>query len=67
MTLFAFTCTIDTIISLEFNGFIAKFMSEYLKFGEPYLHSPSGNAITLFDGVGFYIMYLALAFLIANG
>jgi hypothetical protein len=67
VTLFAFTCMIDLIISLEFNGVIANFMSEYLKFGEPYLHCPWGNAIALFDGTGFYFMYLALAFLLANG
>jgi hypothetical protein len=65
--LFAFTCMIDLIIALEYNGFISSFMSEYLKMGEPYLHSPWGSAISLFDGIGFYFMYLAFIFQMSNG
>ncbi|ODM92979.1 Transmembrane 6 superfamily member 1, partial [Orchesella cincta] len=65
--LFAFTAVIDLIITLEFNGVIRNFMSEYLKLGEPYLASSWGSAIALFDGIGFYFMYLGLVHLISNG
>lgn len=40
--LFSFTAVIDLIITLEFNGIIRNFMSEYLNLGEPYLASPWG-------------------------
>jgi len=66
-TLFAFTSVIDLIISLEFKGYISGFMSEYLEIGEPYLCSPWGSAIALFDGLFLYTMYLILIHLISNG
>jgi hypothetical protein len=65
--LFAFTGMIDLIIALEYHGFISGFMSEYLKMGEPYLHSPWGSAASLFDGIGFYFMYLLLIYQLSNG
>lgn len=65
--LFTFTAMIDTIIAVEFNAFISGFMTQYLALGEPYLHSPWGCAITLFDGVGLFAMYLALIHLMSNG
>jgi len=67
MTLFAFTAVIDLIITLEFNGLITHFMTEYLNLGEPYLSCPFGSAIALFDGIGFYPMYLVMIYLITNG
>lgn len=63
---FAFTGIIDLIIALELKGFIGGFMSLYLSIGEPYLSSPWGYAIVLFDGTFFYAMYLILIHNISN-
>jgi len=51
---------------LEYYGIIDGYMGQYLKLGETYLQSSWGNAITLFDAVGFFFMYLALNFQLAN-
>lgn len=64
--MFAFTGIIDLIIALELKGFIGGFMSLYLSIGEPYLSSPWGYAIVLFDGSFFYAMYLILIHNISN-
>ncbi|KAJ6645933.1 Transmembrane 6 superfamily member 1 [Pseudolycoriella hygida] len=65
-TVFAFTCMIDLIIGLELKGYIGGFMSVYLSIGEPYLSSPWGCAIVLFDGICIYVMYLTLIHLVSN-
>lgn len=57
----------DLIIAIEFKGWIKGFMTEYLQIGEPYLNSPWGYAVTLFDGLCFYSMYLMLIHRISNG
>lgn len=65
-TVFAFTSMIDFIIGLEFKGWISGFMSQYLYIGEPYLSSPWGCAIVIFDGIFLYSMYLMMIHRIAN-
>jgi hypothetical protein len=67
MTVFAFSSVIDLIINLEFLGLIRGFMSEYLEVGEPYLFSPWGSAICIFDGIGFYPMYHFIVHFYSNG
>lgn len=57
----------DLIISLEVNGNVSGFMTQYLKYGEPYLNSSFGFAICLFDGIVYYAMYFIMIFAIANG
>lgn len=42
-------------------------MTQYLKYGEPYLNSSFGFAICLFDGIVYYAMYFIMIFAIANG
>ncbi|KAG4073958.1 hypothetical protein HA402_014163 [Bradysia odoriphaga] len=63
---FAFTAVIDLIIGLELKGWINGFMSLYLSIGEPYLSSPWGCAIVIFDGTFFYVMYLMLIHNMSN-
>lgn len=66
MTVFAFTSVIDAIIPLESLGIVDKFMSEYLKFGEPYLLSSWGSAICCFDATVFYSLYLTIVYFHTN-
>ena len=61
-----FSSVCDTVIGLENEGYIKGWMSKYLLEGEPYLSSPFGTVLCLWDGIGHYAMYLIILYKLAK-
>ncbi|XP_072516703.1 transmembrane 6 superfamily member 2b [Salminus brasiliensis] len=57
---FSFTCVIDIVSALEYDGFISGYMDFYQKVGEPYLGSAYAIMMCYWDGIVHFIMYLVL-------
>ncbi|XP_010777004.1 transmembrane 6 superfamily member 1-like [Notothenia coriiceps] len=57
---FSFTCVIDLVSALEYDGFISGFMTFYQKTGEPYLGTPYAIMMCYWDGIVHFIMYLVM-------
>lgn len=65
--LFSWSCTIDLIIFLETIGYLNGFMDFYLEHGEPYLGSPFGIFLNLWDALAHYSLYLIIVYKYDNG
>ncbi|BFY97691.1 hypothetical protein BsWGS_00731 [Bradybaena similaris] len=59
-SVFAWSCMIDLSIGLELDGFISNFMGFYFAEGEPYLMTAHGAAISYWDGIVHFVLYLAM-------
>ncbi|CAJ1060214.1 transmembrane 6 superfamily member 2 [Xyrichtys novacula] len=57
---FSFTCIIDLVSALEYDGLISGFMEFYQKTGEPYLGTPYAIMMCYWDGIAHFIMYLVM-------
>ncbi|MFK7898991.1 MAG: hypothetical protein AB8G23_24390 [Myxococcota bacterium] len=65
-TVFAFAAILDLLIGLNLLG-LHDWMSWYFSSGEPYLNTPHGMAINLWDGFVHYGLYLFMISAMANG
>uniref|UniRef100_UPI0037E7933A transmembrane 6 superfamily member 2 n=1 Tax=Semicossyphus pulcher TaxID=241346 RepID=UPI0037E7933A len=57
---FSFTCLVGLTNALEQDGFISGFMGFYLKRGEPHLSSAYAVMMSYWEGVGHYLLFLAI-------
>lgn len=57
---FSFTCVIDIVSALEYDGYISGYMDFYQKVGEPYLGSAYAIMMCYWDGIVHFIIYLVL-------
>lgn len=64
--LFAFTAVVDLLIAVTLQQWIPT-LSFYLMKGEPYLKTPHGAFINLWDGTFHYLLYLVMVHRIAAG
>ncbi|KAK5870032.1 hypothetical protein PBY51_024697 [Eleginops maclovinus] len=57
---FSFTCVIDLVSALEYDGIISGFMTFYQTTGEPYLGTPYAIMMCYWDGIVHFVMYLMM-------
>lgn len=65
--IFAWSCTIDTIGAFEAMNLIDGYFDFYFEKAEPYLGSPFGAWIDLWDGVVHFALYLTIIYKYDNG
>ncbi|XP_066504353.1 transmembrane 6 superfamily member 2b [Hoplias malabaricus] len=63
---FCFTCVIDIVSALEYDGYISGYLEFYQKLGEPYLGSSYAIMMCYWDGVVHFIIYLVLIHRMSN-
>ncbi|KAK6179445.1 hypothetical protein SNE40_011805 [Patella caerulea] len=64
---FSWSCVIDLLVGLEFDGYVTGFMTTYFKEGEPYLFTVHGALISYWDAFANYSMYLLMIYLFCQG
>ncbi|KAG5276158.1 hypothetical protein AALO_G00128520 [Alosa alosa] len=57
---FSFTCIIDLVSAMEYDGFASGFMEFYQKTGEPYLGTSYAIMMCYWDGIAHFLMYLVM-------
>ncbi|KAL2089611.1 hypothetical protein ACEWY4_014299 [Coilia grayii] len=57
---FSFTCIIDLVSAMEYDGYLSGFMEFYQKAGEPYLGTSYAIMMCYWDGIAHFIMYLVM-------
>ncbi|KAM6962443.1 transmembrane 6 superfamily member 2 [Aplochiton taeniatus] len=57
---FSFTCVIDLVSALEYDGILSGFMEFYQKTGEPYLGTAYAIMMCYWDGLVHFILYLVM-------
>lgn len=57
---FSFTCIIDLVSALEYDGWTSGLMEFYQKTGEPYLGTAYAIMMCYWDGIVHFIMYLIM-------
>ena len=55
-----FACVVDLTISLENDGYVKGFMTNYLRNGEPYLKVAHCTMICYWDGICHYALNLVM-------
>lgn len=65
-TVFAFAAILDLLIGLDLLG-LHNWMNWYFSSGEPYLNTPHGMAINIWDGIVHYGLYLFMISAMAAG
>lgn len=57
---FSFTCIIDLVSAMEYDGYASGFMDFYQKTGEPYLGTAYAIMMCYWDGIAHFLMYLVM-------
>ncbi|XP_012671050.2 transmembrane 6 superfamily member 2b [Clupea harengus] len=57
---FSFTCIIDLVSAMEYDGFASGLMEFYQRTGEPYLGTSYAIMMCYWDGITHFLMYLVL-------